>query len=694
MKPLSNASCTALKDSRLMTAALRLLGSLALYWLFGLLAETVYAATPAADPFDATQGSVWLQQDDGSYVSALLLETDVDIDVSGMIARAQVRQRFSNTGDVWAEGIYVFPLPENAAVDHFRLTIGARVIEGRIRERSEARAAYETAKSEGRRAGLMEQHRPNVFTTSLANIAPGEAITVEIEYQQMLDFADGGYRLRFPLVAGPRYRAASDGSTDQSGAGDFETVIAESAVNPVYIQVSLDAGLPVEDLHSSYHAIDIRQTDVHRYSIALAGEAVTDRDFELTWRPAPGHEPRAVAFRQSHDGHEYLLLSVLPPELDALGQQQLPRDVVFILDVSGSMSGTSIEQARSSLLHALSRLGPRDRFNIIWFNDRSERLYAQSVPASADNIQYAGRIINTLEAGGGTVMQPALALALSKQPEPSRIRQIIFLTDGNVDNEQALFALIKQQLGENRLFTVGIGSAPNSYFMRKAARSGRGTFTHIGDIGEVERKTSALFEKLEAPALINIDVRLQGRDIEVFPEPPPDLYLGEPLTLVVRGTDLGGTVELYGDYGESTWQQTLVLNRSFDHPGIRNAWARSKIASLMEQHHDAASNPERDRLKQAIIQTSIDHHLLSRYTALVAVDITPVNSSGLLHSERLKTNLPHGWERGRPGQPGPQQMLMAHLSLPQTATSAATHFMIALMLCSLAMVFYLWRRLL
>ena len=694
MKALFYDSYTASTGSRVMSAALRLLGSLALYGLFGLLADAVYAAAHTADPLDSTHGAVWLLQDNGSYSSALLLETEVDIDVSGMIARAKVRQRFSNSGDAWAEGVYVFPLPEHAAVDHFRLDVGGRIIEGQIRERSEARKVYEHAKRDGRQGGLMEQQRPNVFTTSLANIGPGESLTVEIEYQQTLDFTDGAYRLRFPLVVGPRYHADANDAAGGAHAGTVDTLISETAVNPVTIHVSLDAGMPVEDLHSSYHAIDIGQTDLHRYSIALAGPANANRDFELAWRPAPGHEPRAVAFRETYDGHEYLLLSVLPPGLDSLGQQQLPRDVVFILDVSGSMSGTSIEQARSSLIHALSRLGPQERFNIIWFNDRSERLYPRAVPASDDNVRHAGSVIATLEANGGTVMRPALALALSEQPEPSRIRQIVFLTDGNVDNEQELFALIERQLGDNRLFTIGIGSAPNSYFMRKAARAGRGTFTHIGDANEVAQKINALLEKLEAPALINIDVRLLGQDIEMFPEPLPDLYLGEPLTLVARGTQIDTRVQVHGDFGQSVWQQTVALDQSIDHAGIHNAWARSKIESLMERHHDAASERDRRGLRQAIIQTSIDHHLLSRFTGLVAVDVTPVNSSGMLRSEKLQTPLPHGWKPGGYTRPAPQQMLMAQLNLPQTATPASMHALIAMMLFALAMVFFFWRQML
>ena len=674
---------------------LRLTGALALYFCFGLLAEYAYASNDEPDPLESTIGSVWLLPETGSYVNALLLETDVSFDVSGIVARATVKQRFRNTGSLWAEGIYVFPLPENAAVDHFRLHIGERQIEGQIQERALAQKTYENARKQGRQAGLVEQQRANVFTTVLANIAPGEEITVEIEYQQTLDYKDGSYRLRFPMVIGPRFHATNSSIPQHHNDTDVSTLTAEARVNPVYLHVSLDAGGPLENIVSTYHDIVIKQTDTHRYSIALVAEKVfAERDFELVWSPELGHEPQSVVFTEQHLGYEYVLLSLLPPRLDSLGQQLLPRDVVFILDVSGSMSGTSIEQARASLIQALDRLKPQDRFNIIWFNDRTERLYPRTMPATNDNIGYASGIVGKLQADGGTVMKPALALALSDQSGLSRVRQIIFLTDGNVDNEQELFGLIKQHLGDNRLFTVGIGSAPNSYFMRKAARAGRGTFTHIGNIDEVQQKTNALLGKLEYPALVNIDMSIDGLEVEAFPHPISDLYLGEPLTVLIRGRQLDNTITLYGDFGESSWQQKIDLVDGIDHPGISTAWARNKIESLLEQHHDSTTLEQRDELKNQIVQTSIDHHLVSRFASLVAVDVTAVNSSGHLHSEKLKNNLPHGWKPGQSPAPARHHILMAQLNLPQTATTASLHMLIASMLFALAMMLYQWRKLL
>jgi Ca-activated chloride channel family protein len=695
MNTYRNANARYVHDFSPGAGLLRFLGALILYLLFGLLSESAFANGNNPDPLEATQGSVWLLPDNGSYVNALLLETDVDFDVSGMIARATIRQRFKNTSSVWAEGIYIFPLPEHAAVDHFKLRIGERQIEGQIHERTAAKKIYQAATSEGRKAGLIEQQRANIFKTSLSNIAPGEEITIEFEYQQTLDYQDGRYRLRFPLVVGPRFHATNSIPFDSEHDTDVSTEVADASINPVHIHVSLDTGVDLAELESTTHSIDIKQTDTHRYSIALLpGSVYADRDFELVWKPQLSDYPQTAVFSETHDGDEYILLSVYPPDLQSLGQQLLPRDVIFILDVSGSMAGTSIQQAKASLIQALNRLNPEDRFNIIWFNDRTERLYPRSMPAERHALQYASMFISNLDADGGTVMLPAIALALNDQPEPSRVRQIVFLTDGNVDNEQQLFQLISQRLGDNRLFTIGIGSAPNSYFMRKAARAGRGTFTYISDINEVQQKTDDLLKKLESPALVNIHLDFHGLDIEAFPNPVPDLYLGDPLTVLLRSNQPVDSINLYGDYGDSNWEQTVKLADGPGHPGIRTAWARSKIASLMEQHHDADTMEERDAVKNTIITTSIDHHLVSQFTSLVAVDVTPVNSSGQLYSEKLKTSLPHGWKPGQTKQPVQPQMFMAQLSLPQTATSAPLHLLIASMLFAMTMIVYLWRKLL
>ena len=680
---------------------------ISMYFIFGLILQYVYANTgETVDPYQSQHGSVWLLPDNGIYIEALQMQTDVDYEITGAIARATVKQQFKNSSSLWAEGIYVFPLPEKATVDHFRMIVGERVIEGQVKERITAKRTYEQARAAGKKASLIEQQRPNVFTTALANIAPGEEITVEFEFQQVLDYRDDSYRLRFPMVVGPRYHAGmAHAQTSSLGGrpGDLsdnasvhtETDPVNHNNNPTRIHVLLDAGVSLYDLHSSYHRIDINQTSENSYSISTIGEnIIADRDFELVWKPQLNNKPQISAFTQSDDGSNgdssrYTMVTLLPPGLSHLQQRVQARDVVFVIDVSGSMAGTSIEQARASLITAVDGLNSIDRFNIIWFNNDTGSLFPETIDASAEYKSYAKRFINNLDADGGTEMKPALQLALSGQETFSRFRQVIFITDGNIDNEIELFDIIDRQLGNSRLFTIGIGSAPNSYFMRKAAQKGHGTFTYIGDINEVNTKTTALFKKIEMPALINIQLTLDGNsdedEYEVFPKTIADMYAGETTTLFIKGKDIPESIAIRGDYGNTEWQSSTEL-KTTSKEGISIAWAREKIASLMDKLHEvngrAGNETVARSIRQQVTDTALEHHLVSRYTSMVAVDVTPVNSDGMLYRERLKNNLPRGW-KNRTSTDG--------IMLAQAATGSRLNLLLAIVLFITASFLYRWR---
>jgi Ca-activated chloride channel family protein len=710
----------------------KLLVVISIYLVFGLLFQYVYADGTKdgtedgvnddgiTDPYQAEHGSVWLLPANGIYLEAMQLHTDVDYDVTGAIARARVKQQFSNDSAFWAEGIYVFPLPENAAVDHFKMIIGERIIEGQVKERAEAKKTYEQAKAAGKKASLIEQQRPNVFTTSLANIAPGEMITVEFEYQQVLEYRDGRYRLRYPMVVGPRYHpggnhpmpenpATAENQAEQADdvtSVSTQTDLLKNTHNPTRIHIQLDAGVNLAELGSTYHEIQINQTGETRYSIATIGESiVSDRDFELVWQPELSAQPQLSLFTEQGNergkeqpaGDHYTMLTLLPPDLSYLQEKIQARDMIFVLDISGSMSGTSIEQAKASLLTAIDGLSDIDRFNIIWFNDRTGSLFPEVVTASTQYKDYANQFILRLQADGGTEMLPALKLALSKQEKFSPLRQVVFLTDGNISNEAELIELIDKQLGDSRLFTIGIGSAPNAYFMRKAANKGRGTFTYIGDLNEVQEKTATLLKKLETPALVNLQLVIDGNPvlqntIEVFPSIIPDLYAGEPLTLFIRSREMPKNITLTGDYGNSEWQSSASMKESAKN-GISIAWAREKIASLMDRQHASATDAERQQLRQEVVETALQHHLVSRFTSLVAVDVTPLNDSGMLYREQMKNNLPHGWQNSAPANhlsPAPG-MILASLQLPQTATSSHLNLLLAALCFVSGLLLYHWR---
>lgn len=652
----------------------------------------------AERPGDQTSGSFLMRvRPGGQYVRSPVLSTDVKFRVSGTVARAVVSQQFRNDSTDWVEGIYVFPLPENAAVDRLQMHVGDRLIEGQIRERQQARAEYEAAREQGSLASLVEQERPNIFTSSVANLGPGQTLTVEIEYQQTLRYQEGSVSLRFPTVVAPRYIPGSPQSEGRpSGSGwAKETdkvkdasritppVLAEGEAlrNPVTIHVELDAGFPVNEVKSRYHRVKVEKREDNRYEVSLAvGPFPADRDFELVWTPLPGTQARGALFRESSAGETHMLLTLFPPFGAKADDKRLPREVIYLIDTSGSMEGTSIKQARTALRMALGQLAPEDRFNVIQFNSTTELLFPSSREASVSNIVVARRYVDRLKANGGTEMMPAMQAALEAAPRAGFLRQVIFMTDGSVGNEDQLFKLIQRRLDRSRLFTVGIGSAPNGHFMAKAAQLGRGSFTFIGDVEEVGEKMGELFAKLEHPVLSDIlAVWPAELNAEVSPETLPDLYLGEPIVLSARVQGpIAGKVRLHGKAGDETWQAEFDLAGAHDGKGMGVIWARRKVDALNDSIHGGADAEE---VRRQIVEIALRHHIVTRHTSLVAVDVTPVRPDGAgLDTESVPANLPDG---------GSHEGYLG--VLPKTATPGMLHLMFAMIAAALAGIVFLTR---
>lgn len=650
-------------------------------------------------PGDQTSGSFLVRaMPGGQYLRAPVLSTDVKFMVSGTVARAVVQQQFRNDSQDWVEGIYVFPLPENAAVDRLTMHVGDRLVEGRIRSREQARVEYEAARDQGSLASLVEQERPNIFTSSVANLGPGQSLTVEIEYQQTLRYQDGSVSLRFPTVVAPRYipgSPQSEGKPAGNGwAKDTDKVEDASRIsppvvaqgealrNPVTVHVELDAGFPVDQVRSRYHQIQVEKRADNRYEVSLAtGPFAADRDFELVWTPLPGTQPRGALFRESGAGETHLLLTLFPPFGAKADDKRLPREVIYVIDTSGSMEGTSIAQARAALRMALGQIAPEDRFNIIQFNSATELLFPSSRQANVTNLAAARRYVDKLKAGGGTEMVPAMQAALEAHPREGYLRQVVFITDGAVGNEDQLFQLIQRKLGRARLFTVGIGSAPNGHFMTKAARLGRGSFTYIGDVGEVGEKMGELFAKLEHPVLSDIVVEWPAElQAEASPEILPDLYLGEPLVLSARVQGpVAGKLKVRGQANGEAWQAEYELAGAHDGKGMGVLWARRKVEALTDSIHEGA---DREQVRQQIVDVALRHHIVTRHTSLVAVDVTPLRPEGAgFDTEALPVNLPNG---------GSQEGFFG--ALPKTATPSLLHLIFALAAAALAFLVYRARR--
>ncbi|MEH6358582.1 MAG: marine proteobacterial sortase target protein [Pseudomonadales bacterium] len=678
-----------------------LLGSF--LWLSAQASELASTSETASTLDNINSGEMLLKPiGGGQFIPALTQKSTVHIKVSGMLAHVSVSQRFQNQSAQWVEGNYVFPLPDKAAVNRMRMVIGERVIEGEIKEKSEAKKIYHEAKAVGKKASLVTQQRPNMFTSKVANIGPNEIITVQLEYIETIAYDQGEFSLRFPMTITPRYipgtplqdQDAENSAPLVSGASGWAVntdqvpdaneitpflnpnlPTPQQLINPITITAELDMGMPLQAVESAYHNIVLVRKD-NRYQLRLAaGQVSMTQDFSLTWSPQPCNAPRAAVFSEQVEGENYALLMMVPPN-KSTSAEALPKEAIYIIDTSGSMDGVSIKQARQSLLYALDQLNPQDRFNVISFSSDTHMLYNSAVPASTKNIDYARRYVNGLNSGGGTEMLPALKAALRDEAEQGFVRQVMFITDGAVGNETALFEEIHRQLGDSRLFTVGIGSAPNSHFMRKAAQFGRGSFTHIGKVSELQEKMTALISKLDSPVVTDIQINWpNGAKVESYPNRIPDLYKGEPLQVAVKISDLNGALSLSGKTAGQHWQQELQLNGVQNHSGVATLWAREKIANLLDEK--TTGRPETE-VREAVLDVALTHQLVTPYTSFIAVEqkISRPAVEGL-----EAENLLNARAKGQGGQA---------YAYPQTATSAQLSILWGTLLMLMAWIFKVW----
>lgn len=672
------------------------------------LAQTVDNFGKPVELADAEQGRlVFAAQDseDGGltrYYLAPTLKTEVSIKITGLIARVKVTQQFSNPNQQWLDGVYTFPLPDMAAVDHLDMVIGERIIEGQIKEKQQARKIFNQARREGKKASLLEQQRPNLFINNVANIGPGETVTVEIQYQQTLHYDQGEFSLRFPMVVAPRYRPgnktietfdgsgwavnadSSDGlseSTDEVSNKVLDTSVITPAIKAendpdshfVTIEIDLQSGFELAQLSSDFHQIDITTINERQFHISLNQPSIANRDFVLRFKPETSDMPQGAFFTQQKGDDNYALLMLVPPFESVDPSQLLAKEMIFVIDTSGSMHGESMTQAKEALQSGLLRLKKGDLFNVVQFNSHTHALFSRAMAASDTNISRAQDYVNDLVAEGGTQIDEALLQVLHNSDNQSVVRQVVFITDGSVSNEDALFDIIHQQLGDSRLFTIGIGSAPNSHFMRGAATLGRGTYTYIASVNQVKSQISALFQKLESPILsdINITGLTPDSEIEYWPNPISDLYLGEPLIVSLKLPINQQNLTVSGKLASQDWRMDLPISTGGSEEGLDVLWARHKIHSLSEQ---ARTPLQRKEVGSAITELALSHHLVTRYTSLIAVDITPSKPEHEQAVSKVVANhLPDGWTRHQP-----------HGQLPRGATSAQLNLVLGGLLLLLA----------
>ena len=430
---------------------------------------------------------------------------------------------------------------------------------------------------------------------------------------------------------------------------DIKIPLHDELINPVDISIDLKPGFTLGSLESQFHPVNIQEVSQGHYKIGLNGPVSSDRDFVLRWT-ANNKDVETSLFKETAQGLDHLLLTITPP-FEVNTTQTPPREIIFVQDISGSMSGEPLRQSKLGLEMALQRLKPTDKFNLVFFDDNYFSYAVDPVSATAAEKAKAIKLVRSMQSRGGTQMYPAISYALSNFSYKTKaMKQLIFLTDGAVSSENSLFSLISNSLGTARLFTIGIGSAPNSYFMSRAAEIGRGSHLHIGKTSEISEKMNKLFLKIENPAVTDLKLTLpEGYDAEYYPSPLPDLYVGDPVSISIRGQNPNGVATLNGKIGSQDWTVKVPLEQASETIGIAKVWARDKIANLERSLIAQSSNDRsQESIDAELLRTALSYSMVSRLSSLVALDVTPSRpvTSRLIQS-KLPTAIPHGWDKSQ-----------------------------------------------
>jgi Ca-activated chloride channel family protein len=602
-------------------------------------------ATPVvADPVDLDAigaGELLWRSEDG-LVPLPLARTDLRIDVTGVVLRARMTQSFSNPLDETIDALYLFPLPEQAAVERVELRIGPRRIRAVVQERDEARQTFERARREGRKAALVEQHRPNLFRLGVANVDPGESVRVELVLVGAVEIKEGGRTLAFPLTFTPRHGGAVPAAAPSPGL--------VGAAPPVTLAVRIDAGAVPASIASSSHDLRLRwegEQAVLESRAPLPG----DRDLLVSWEPRRDDQPRPVVHLEQQDDADYALVTLLPPRDHTPAAAGAATLTIFVIDVSGSMAGPSLEMARTALLAALERLRPGDGFNVVAFSDAPRLFRAEPAPALAREVGAARRWIEGLEAGGGTEIGTALEAGLAQLTPDSdpRARRLVFLTDGAIAGEEPVLAAVDGRLGSARLHAIGIGSAPNRYLMRAMARRGRGLTLFVASPTRAGEAISRFLERIDRPVLTDLHITVGGvAPLEMFPDPLPDLHAGQPLVATLRlpRGSAGKTLVVEGRLGRGRLREEVVLGPpSAAGAGIAARWARAKVERLSDSLLEGA---EREAVRAAVVELGLCFGLVTRYTSMVAVEDV-VSADGPARPVQVRAAAPAGWALPRTG---------------------------------------------
>jgi Ca-activated chloride channel family protein len=623
---------------------------------------------PAAPAPEATapdpSGALVVLDKDGrpQKLACPLKHTDVQAEVTGFLARVRVTQEFENPFKDKIEAVYTFPLPQAAAVDDMTMQVGERNVRGKILRREEAQAVYDAARSAGQVASLLDQERPNIFTQSVANIMPGERVTVTLSYVETLKYEAGTYEFVFPMTVAPRYMPGT--ATGRQGGGfapDTDKVPDASRITPnvapegmraghdISLAVKLDAGVPLDGVTSSSHAIELARTDERRAVVRLTDSAtIPNKDFILRYDVAGKHINDALLTHRAGRGGFFTLILQPPEQVEP--DEITAREIVFVLDTSGSMSGFPIEKAKQTMQLALTHLNPQDTFNLITFAGDTHILFPQPVAPTAENMKRAQSFLASRSGGGGTEMMTAIRAALDPSDAQAHVRVVCFMTDGEVGNDMEIIGEV-QKHPNARVFSFGIGQSVNRFLLDKIAEYGRGEAEYVTLEADGDAAAKRFYERVRAPLLTDITIDWSGLPVaDMYPQRIPDLFSAKPVIITGRYTAGGrGTIKLQGKVRGRDYVREIpvVLPEAEEqHDVLATLWARRRVDDLMGQDMNGMQqNNPRAELRETITQLGLEFRLMTQFTSFVAVEEMSYTDGGTPRRVDVPVELPEGMNR-------------------------------------------------
>jgi Ca-activated chloride channel family protein len=573
-----------------------------------------------------------------------LKHTAVVADVAGIASRVTVVQTFTNPSRTPIEAVYTFPLPGDSAVDRMRIKVGERIVEGEIKRAAEARAIYDAAKNAGMTAALLDQERPNIFTQSVANIMPGATVQVEISYVDMLDYENGEFEFSFPMVVGPRNTM---NATDPDKISPPITPKGTRTGHDVSLTVHLDAGMSLQSVKSVLHAVKVDKKGAGKYDVSLSNaQEIPNRDFILKWTPAgSGVQEGLIA----HDGT--FCLTIVPPRAD-VERFAAPREVVFVMDQSGSQSGFPIEKSKELTIAMIDKLRPDDRFNVVTFTTGVNHLWPESMANTPDRVREAKQFVQGLQAGGGTNFLPPLTATMTSKPLDGRLKLIVFNTDGYVGDDFDILQLVQSQRLNARLFTFGIGNSVNRFLIDGMSYEGRGASEIVTLADDVSPAIARFLRRTQTPVLTDVRLDFEGGSVrDVTPSVVPDLFSDSPLVVFGKYDRSGpAKVTVSGSIAGEPWTRTIDVvfpAEGNGSKGIEKMWARRKLDDMVREDFYAGSAKRRlnefhEANTQRYEQFAIANGIMSQWTSFVAVEKRVVNIGGRQRTVRVPIEMADG----------------------------------------------------